>query len=66
MALLYSQPQSEFVKAYTSGLVRKPQYWKPVLEDCLDIIATLPQMIHTIYTRKYGEFDISPVDISRH
>ncbi len=36
-----AQPTSEFAAAYSKG-IRKTEYWRPVLEDSMNLIAKLP------------------------
>ena len=49
-AFLSLQPTSEFAKAYSEG-IRKTEYWRPVLEDSLNLIAKLPGIAAHIYRR---------------
>lgn len=54
------QTESNFAKAYAKG-INKKDYWQPVLEDSLDLIARLPRIAAYIYRRKYkGGDDIQP------
>ncbi len=46
------QPQSEFAKAYESGL-HKTRYWEPVYEDSMNLIARLPAIAALIYRNMY-------------
>jgi citrate synthase len=48
--LLSLQPTSKFAKAYSEG-IRKTEYWRPVLEDSLNLIAKLPGIAAHIYRR---------------
>lgn len=46
------QPSSQFAAAYSKG-INKLNYWEPVMEDSLDIIAKLPAIAALIYTNVY-------------
>ena len=46
------QPNSQFAAAYSKG-INKLNYWEPVMEDSLDIIAKLPAIAALIYTNVY-------------
>lgn len=46
------QTESNFAKAYASG-INKKDYWSPVFEDTMDLIARLPRIAAYIYRRKY-------------
>jgi len=53
-AILAMERESVFRKKYTQGL-HKTDYWEPILEDALRLIATLPAIaagIYRIHTRK--------------
>jgi len=50
------QTESNFSKAYAKG-INKKDYWQPVFEDSLDLIARLPRIAAYIYRRKYKEGD---------
>ncbi len=51
-AILVMQRESHFVKAYNSG-VSKMDYWKPTLEDSLDMLAKLPTIAAGIYRMRF-------------
>lgn len=51
-AITILNTESEFVKAYTSG-VRKDKYWETVYEDSMNLIAKLPAVAATIYRNVY-------------
>ncbi|KAJ1951854.1 citrate synthase [Linderina pennispora] len=62
------QHESKFAKAYHAGINRK-DYWDPVFEDSLDLLAKLPLVASRIYRNvfkdgKYGAIDTS-VDYSQ-
>lgn len=44
--------ESEFQKAYRNG-ISKADYWEPVYEDTMNLIARLPRLAAYIYRRKY-------------
>jgi citrate synthase len=46
------QTESNFAKAYATG-INKKDYWSPVFEDAMDLIARLPRIAAYIYRRKY-------------
>jgi len=46
------QTESHFAKAYATG-INKKDYWGPVFEDTMDLIARLPRIAAYIYRRKY-------------
>ena len=46
------QPNSQFAAAYSKG-INKLNYWEPVLEDSIDIIAKLPAVAALIYRNTY-------------
>jgi citrate synthase len=46
------QTESNFAKAYAKGISKK-DYWEPVVDDAIDLIARLPRIAAYIYRRKY-------------
>ncbi len=46
------QTESNFAKQYAKG-INKKDYWEPVFDDCMDLIARLPRIAAYIYRRKY-------------
>lgn len=46
------QPSSQFAAAYTKG-IRKTEFWDPIYEDSLNLIAKMPAIAATIYRRTY-------------
>ena len=46
------QPDSKFSAAYAKG-INKKEYWDPVYEDSLDLIAKMPAIAAMIYRRTY-------------
>jgi len=57
-AILAMQRESEFVKEYNTGKLKKNDYWSPTYEDGLNLLAKLPGIAAFIYRLKYknGEF----------
>lgn len=53
-AVLAMQPQSAAACAYHEGISRH-EYWRPMLEDALNITANLPTLAATIYNLKYRD-----------
>ncbi len=46
------QTESNFAKEYAKGL-NKQDYWNPIYDDVMDLIARLPRIAAYIYRRKY-------------
>jgi citrate synthase len=46
------QTESNFSKEYAKGLNKK-DYWNPIYDDAMDLIARLPRIAAYIYRRKY-------------
>jgi len=57
------QTESKFAKAYHDG-VGKMDYWESNLEDCLDVIARLPEVAALIYRTKFHDGVVAPADTS--
>jgi len=55
------QPDSKFAAAYSQG-VNKKQFWEPVYEDSLDLIAKMPGIAANIYRRTYKGGKQIPAD----
>ena len=51
-AVLAMQTESKFAKAYQDG-VHKSKYYESAYEDCLDLVARLPQVAALIYRNTY-------------
>ncbi len=51
-AILAMQRESKFVKAYNKGMP-KTDYWKPTLEDSLDLLARLPGIAAGVYRMRF-------------
>jgi citrate synthase len=56
-AVLILQKESVFQKEYDAG-IRKEDYWKPTLEDALNIIAKLPAIAAGIYRMRFNKGEI--------
>jgi citrate synthase len=46
------QTESHFSKAYSEG-INKKDYWNPIYDDAMDLIARLPRIAAYVYRRKY-------------
>lgn len=57
MAVLALQPSSIFAKRYTAGM-KRDEYWIPMLEDSMNLIAKLPEIAATIYCIKYKKCEV--------
>ncbi len=53
-AVLVMQRDSLFAKEYRKG-ISKSEYWKPVLEDSLQLIARLPSIAAGIYRKRFNK-----------
>jgi citrate synthase len=51
-AILVMQRDSEFRRAYSEG-IRREDYWKPTLEDALNLLARLPGIAAGIYRMRF-------------
>src|SRR5690242_3718673 len=52
VGIMALQTESHFAKKYAEGL-SKHDYWAPVFDDAMDLIARLPRIAAYIYRRKY-------------
>jgi citrate synthase len=52
VAVMALQTESQFSRKYAAGLNKK-DYWEPVFDDSMDLIARLPRVAAYIYRRKY-------------
>ncbi|QES90126.1 citrate (Si)-synthase, eukaryotic [Rhizosphaericola mali] len=52
VGIMALQTESKFAAAYSKG-INKKEYWDPIFEDSLDLIAKLPRLAAYIYRRKY-------------
>ncbi|KAI0951562.1 citrate (Si)-synthase [Taiwanofungus camphoratus] len=55
---------SAFAKAYAQGISKK-EYWQPVFEDCMDLIAKLPNIAGRIYRNVYGNGKLPAIDADK-
>ncbi|MEZ4689249.1 MAG: citrate (Si)-synthase [Ignavibacteria bacterium] len=60
-AILCMEKESEFRKSYDEG-ISKEDMWEPMLEDCLNIIARVPQIAAFIYRKKFNKGDMIAPD----
>jgi len=61
-AILAMQRESEFVKEYNTGKLKKNDYWSPTYEDGLNLLAKLPGIAAFIYRLKYKNGDFIESD----
>ncbi|KAK9857564.1 hypothetical protein WJX84_011472 [Apatococcus fuscideae] len=59
--VLALQPESNFAAAYEKG-INKMQYWDPVYEDTMNLIAKLPALAATIYRNVYKGGELIEAD----
>jgi len=52
--ILVMQRESEFKKAYDKGM-KKTDYWKPTLEDSLNLLAKLPSIAAGVYRLRFNK-----------
>ncbi|MFH1843977.1 MAG: citrate (Si)-synthase [bacterium] len=52
--ILVMQRESEFVKAYNAGIT-KMEYWKPILEDSMNLLAKLPALAAGVYRMRFNK-----------
>ncbi|EJU04709.1 citrate synthase [Dacryopinax primogenitus] len=55
---------SAFAKAYQNG-IPKAEYWGPIYEDCMDLIAKLPAIAGRIYRNVYGDGKLPAIDATK-
>ena len=53
-AILAMQGESEFVKAYNTG-VAKTDFWESMLEDCLNLVARMPTLAAAVYRQRFDK-----------
>jgi len=53
-AILAMEGESKFRAAYTKGM-KKNEYWEPMLEDSLDILAKLPNIAAGVYRMRFNK-----------
>lgn len=52
--VLMCQKRSKFVEAYNNG-IHKVDYWKPTMEDALDLCARVSRIASIIYHNCFGD-----------
>ncbi len=58
--ILAMQKESVFVKRYNEGM-KKTEYWEAMYDDCVNLVAKLPEIGALVYNTKYkGGAHISP------
>jgi len=55
-AILVMQKESSFKEGYDQGMT-KPNYWVPMLDDSMDILAKLPGIAAAVYRLRYNKGD---------
>ncbi len=60
-AVLAMQPHSAAARAYHDGISRY-EYWRPMLEDALNLTANLPALAATVYNIKYRDGAVAEPD----
>jgi len=55
-AILVMEKESEFRKRYDAGM-KKDEYWMPMLEDSLNILARMPEVAAGIYRMRFNKGD---------
>ncbi len=58
-AIVALERDSRFRERYSAGL-RKDEYWVPVLEDALQLLAKLPAIAAAVYRLRFGKGDPLP------
>lgn len=58
-AILVMERESEFRRRYDQGM-KKDEYWKPTLEDALNLIARLPQVAAGVYRLRFKKGERLP------
>ncbi|MCP4582290.1 MAG: citrate (Si)-synthase [candidate division Zixibacteria bacterium] len=53
-AILCMEKESKFRAAYDKGM-KKTEYWEPMLEDSLDLLAKLPGIAAGVYRMRFGK-----------
>ncbi len=61
-AIVSMQRESEYVKEYNTGNLKKNDYWSPTYEDGLNLLAKLPGIAAFIYRLKYKNGNIIESD----
>jgi citrate synthase len=60
-SILAMQNESVFAKEYEKG-IKKEDYWKPTLEDALNIVSRIPAVAAAVYRLKFNKGDIIKSD----
>ncbi|EJD06681.1 citrate synthase [Fomitiporia mediterranea MF3/22] len=55
---------SSFAKAYSEGISKK-EYWGHTFEDCMDLIAKLPNIAGRIFRNVYGKGKVPAIDTTK-
>ncbi len=61
VGIVAQQTESTFAKRYREGLA-KTEYWEPVFEDTMNLLARLPALAAYIYRRSYKDGTIIEAD----
>ncbi|MCP4725440.1 MAG: citrate (Si)-synthase, partial [bacterium] len=61
--VLVMQRESQFYKKYQAGMA-KTEYWEPMLEDSLKLLAVLPAIAGAVYRIRFDKGDVIPSDKS--
>lgn len=61
LAILQLQKESHFARRYREGM-NKMEYWDPMYEDCMDVLAKLPGIAAYIYRKSYRGDKHIPAD----
>lgn len=54
LGILSMEVESVFRREYTRG-IKKTEYWEPTLEDCLNLLAKLPNLASGIYRMRFNK-----------
>lgn len=60
-AILALQPNSQAARAYHDGISRH-EYWRPMLDDALNLTANLPALAAMVYNIKYRDGEVVDPD----
>jgi len=63
VGIVAQQTESIFASEYRKGM-QKADYWKPVYEDTMNLLARLPALAAYIYRRSYKDGKVIPADPS--
>lgn len=59
--VLVLERESQFRKGYAEGM-KKDEYWKPTLEDSMNLLAWLPEIAAYVYRKAFNKGDRIPAD----